>query len=164
LFFKANGQGCEQAEGEMRKVQEACLKESLAKKYTWLDGKTFSGNKFSERDVKMTLEASQTSFSWMKRHESIVTVQCCGSGIQIRDDFFSDPRSGPFYGDIFLHYLPNPCHLYEIGLLLNLPPETISSKIKVFLVIQPSLYIFVVSIVIFYCYIFVDSYPFFFVR
>jgi hypothetical protein len=46
---------------------------------------------------------------------------------------FPDPGSGPFFGDIFLHYLQNfCCDLYETELpvLLKLTPETISSKKK----------------------------------
>jgi hypothetical protein len=34
-----------------------------------------------------------------------------GSRIRIRDEFFADPGSGPFFGEIFLHYLQNPCYV-----------------------------------------------------
>jgi hypothetical protein len=57
---------------------------------------------------------------------------------------FPDPGSGPFFGDIFLHYLQNfCCDLYETELpvLLKLTPETISSKKKVCLVLLPPFYI-----------------------
>jgi hypothetical protein len=35
-----------------------------------------------------------------------------GYGIWIRDKFVPDPGSGPFFGEIFLHYLHNLCLLF----------------------------------------------------
>jgi hypothetical protein len=37
-----------------------------------------------------------------------------GSGI--RDEFFPDPGSGPFFDEIFLQYLQNPCYVIFITL------------------------------------------------
>jgi hypothetical protein len=39
-----------------------------------------------------------------------------GSGIRIRDGFFPDPRSGPFFDEIFLQYLQNPSYVIFITL------------------------------------------------
>jgi hypothetical protein len=39
-----------------------------------------------------------------------------GSGIRIRDEIFPDPGSGPFFDDIFLQYLQNPCYVIFITL------------------------------------------------
>jgi hypothetical protein len=57
---------------------------------------------------------------------------------RIRGEFFPDPGSGPFFGEMFLHYIQNPCcYLYATGLLLKLTPETISSKKRACLVLLP---------------------------
>jgi hypothetical protein len=57
-------------------------------------------------------------------------------------NYFQIPDPVNFFGEIFFHYLQNPCcSLYETGVLLKLIPETISSKKKVCLVLLPPFYI-----------------------
>jgi hypothetical protein len=49
---------------------------------------------------------------------------------------------GPFFVEIFLHYLQNHCYLYETGLLLKLTLETIIlAYLLVCLVLLPPFYI-----------------------
>jgi hypothetical protein len=54
-----------------------------------------------------------------------------------------DPGSGPFFDDIFLQYLQNPCYvyLYNTGLLFTLTHKTINCMKKLCLLLLPLFYI-----------------------
>jgi hypothetical protein len=64
------------------------------------------------------IQICNAGYGWTRQEtiKTIRTEQCCGSGSEMNFFRIPDPGSGPFFDDIFLQYLQNPCYVIFITL------------------------------------------------